>query len=60
VLAAELSSGLLRLRLQGANAGAGLNRRLVLAGIAVSRLEPVQGTLEERFLEITPRLGVAA
>jgi hypothetical protein len=50
----------LRLRLQGANAGAGLNRRLVLAGIAVSRLEPVQGTLEERFLEITPRLGVAA
>jgi ABC-2 type transport system ATP-binding protein len=37
-----------------------LNRRLVDAGIAVSRLEPQQATLEQRFLEITTRLENAA
>ena len=39
---------------------ADLNRRLVEAGIAVRRLEPVQASLEQRFLEITTRLENAA
>jgi ABC-2 type transport system ATP-binding protein len=34
-----------------------LNRRLVEAGIGVRRLEPLHASLEERFLEITSRLG---
>jgi ABC-2 type transport system ATP-binding protein len=33
-----------------------LNRRLVEAGIAVRRLEPVHASLEERFLAITSKL----
>jgi ABC-2 type transport system ATP-binding protein len=39
---------------------ADVNRRLVEAGLAVHRLEAVRASLEERFLEITSRLGVAA
>jgi ABC-2 type transport system ATP-binding protein len=34
-----------------------LNRMLVEAGITVHRLEPVRASLEQRFLEITSRLG---
>ena len=34
-------------------AGADINRRLVEAGIAVHRFEPVTTSLEQRFLEIT-------
>lgn len=37
-----------------------LNRKLVEAGLAVRRLEPVQASLEERFLSITSRLEDAA
>ena len=33
-----------------------INRKLVEAGLAVHRLEPVQATLEQKFLEITSRL----
>ena len=33
-----------------------LNARLVSAGVAVSRLEPVRHSLEQRFLEVTSRL----
>ena len=33
---------------------------LVRAGIAVHRLEPVESSLEQRFLEITSRLGEPA
>jgi ABC-2 type transport system ATP-binding protein len=41
----------------GADLGsAELNKRLVQAGIAVSRLEPARATLEEKFLEVTSRL----
>jgi ABC-type multidrug transport system ATPase subunit len=36
-----------------------LNRSLVEAGIGVDRLEPVQATLEQRFLEITAHLEAA-
>jgi ABC-2 type transport system ATP-binding protein len=39
---------------------ADLNRRLVGAGVDVHRLEPVRVTLEQRFLQITTRLGEAA
>ena len=42
------------------NAAADINRRLVEAGVAVHRLEATRASLEERFLEITSRLGVAA
>ncbi len=39
---------------------ADINRRLVEAGIAVHRLEPARISLEERFLEVTSRLGAPA
>jgi ABC-2 type transport system ATP-binding protein len=42
------------------DAAADINRFLVKAGVAVQRLEPARGSLEERFLEITSRLGAAA
>jgi ABC-2 type transport system ATP-binding protein len=38
-------------------AAAAINRTLVEAGLAVHRLEPVAASLEQRFLEITSRLG---
>jgi ABC-2 type transport system ATP-binding protein len=61
VLAVERPSReLLRLRLGGAAAASDLNRRLVLAGIGVSRLEPVHESLEQRFLEVTSRLEAVA
>jgi ABC-2 type transport system ATP-binding protein len=60
VLHAERLSTGLRLALRAADAGAELNRRLVQEGIAVSRLEPVHSTLEERFLVVTSRLQTAA
>ncbi len=52
----EDDGGALRVRLTAAAAAADVNRALVVAGIAVSRLEPARVTLEERFLEITSRL----
>ena len=47
---------LLRLTLSGDLSSAQLNRALVEAGIAVSRLEPARASLEETFLSITSRL----
>jgi ABC-2 type transport system ATP-binding protein len=44
----------------GTDAVPALNRSLVKAGFAVSRLEPQQASLEQRFLEITTRLENAA
>jgi ABC-2 type transport system ATP-binding protein len=41
-------------------AAADINRYLVEAGLAIHRVEPTRASLEERFLEITSRLGVAA
>jgi ABC-2 type transport system ATP-binding protein len=60
VLGAERTPAGLRLALRAADTAAELNRRLVEAGIAVSRLEPVRSSLEERFLEVTSRLQSAA
>jgi len=50
----------LQVTLNDHGAAADLNRRLVRAGIAVSRLESRQASLEQRFLEITTRLEDAA
>ena len=51
---------LLRASLREPAAVSDVNRRLVEAGIAVTRLEPAQASLEQRFLEITTRLENAA
>jgi ABC-2 type transport system ATP-binding protein len=50
----------LRSDVEAAAVAADINRRLVEAGLAVSRLEPARASLEQRFLEITTRLGEAA
>ena len=54
-------TGELRVRLapneHPGSVAAALNRALVEAGFAVNRLEPSRVSLEERFLEITSRLG---
>jgi ABC-2 type transport system ATP-binding protein len=47
----------IRVTLMDASGAASVNARLVGAGIAVSRLEPVRESLEQRFLEITSRVG---
>ena len=52
----EEGAGNLRVKLTDDLTAAGLNRMLVQAGLAVSRLEPARATLEETFLEITSRL----
>jgi ABC-2 type transport system ATP-binding protein len=52
--------GALRMKLRSPEQAGAINARLVTAGVAVTRLEPVRHTLEERFLEMTTRLEVAA
>jgi hypothetical protein len=37
-----------------------INSTLVRAGLVVTRLEPARRSLEQRFLEMTTRLEVAA
>jgi ABC-2 type transport system ATP-binding protein len=54
--AVQEEGGALRVTLDGKVTPAELNRSLVEAGIAVSRLEPARATLEETFLSITSRL----
>jgi ABC-2 type transport system ATP-binding protein len=44
----------------GNDAAAAVNRTLVEAGLAVFHVEPERVSLEDRFLEITSRLGVAS
>jgi ABC-2 type transport system ATP-binding protein len=41
----------------GPETAAQINAQLVLAGLGVSRLEPVRRSLEQRFLAVTARLG---
>jgi len=58
---AHLSDEGLRLRIVGGAATAAeVNAQLVSAGLAVARLEPVRQSLEQRFLEITSRLGASS
>jgi ABC-2 type transport system ATP-binding protein len=52
--------GGLRMTLRGPEQAGEINARLVQAGVLVTRLEPVRHSLEERFLEMTTRLEVAA
>jgi ABC-2 type transport system ATP-binding protein len=52
--------GALRMRLVARDHAGELNARLVGAGVVVARLEPARHSLEERFLEMTTRLEVAA
>jgi ABC-2 type transport system ATP-binding protein len=54
--ASEIANGL-RVTLAGSDGVAAINARLVGAGLAVFRLEPVRESLEHRFLEITSRMG---
>ncbi len=53
-------AGALRMKLHGPEQAGAINARLVEAGVVVTRLEPVRHSLEERFLEMTTRLEVAA
>jgi ABC-2 type transport system ATP-binding protein len=48
----------LRVTLAAGFNAAAVNRVLVAAGVAVSRLEPARVSLEERFLNVTSRLEV--
>jgi ABC-2 type transport system ATP-binding protein len=52
----EIEGNALRVKLGAGRSAAEINRALVEAGVAVSRLEPARATLEEKFLEITSRL----
>jgi ABC-type multidrug transport system ATPase subunit len=52
--------GTLRMSLNAREHAGELNSRLVAAGLVVTRLEPARHSLEERFLEMTTRLEVAA
>jgi ABC-2 type transport system ATP-binding protein len=49
----------LRSGLDASAATGEITRRLVEAGVDVRRIEPVRASLEQRFLDITTRLGVA-
>lgn len=52
--------GTLRMSLAARQQAGELNSRLVGAGLIVTRLEPTRRSLEDRFLEMTTRLEVAA
>jgi ABC-2 type transport system ATP-binding protein len=56
----RIEHGALRMRLLAPEQAGEINARLVGAGLVVTRLEPVRHSLEERFLEMTTRLEVAA
>jgi ABC-2 type transport system ATP-binding protein len=60
VIDAQRTAAGLRVLLSAAGAASELNRHLVLAGVAVNRLEPVQDSLEQRFLELTSHLEEVA
>jgi ABC-2 type transport system ATP-binding protein len=63
VASAERSTDGIRITLrpgaETAAVAAAINRTLVTSGIDVHRLEPEAASLEQRFLDITTRLGVA-
>ena len=52
----QISDGL-RLTLVNGDGTASVNAKLVQAGVAVYRLTPVRESLEQRFLEMTTRVG---
>ena len=59
VVKVRVEDGLLQLALADLDLIPELNRQLVGAGLAVRRLEPLQASLEQRFLAITSRLDDA-
>jgi ABC-2 type transport system ATP-binding protein len=56
VTSVEAEGGELRVTLSDGLGSSEVNRALVEAGVAVSRLEPARATLEEKFLAVTSRL----
>jgi ABC-2 type transport system ATP-binding protein len=60
VHALRAEHGAVRMRLTVREQAGEINSRLVAAGVVVTRLEPARRSLEERFLEMTTRLEVAA
>jgi ABC-2 type transport system ATP-binding protein len=56
----RVEHGLLRMNLLARDQAGEINSRLVAAGLLVTRLDPARRTLEDRFLEMTTRLEVAA
>jgi ABC-2 type transport system ATP-binding protein len=61
VRGARIDGDALRVELvEALHAAGAVNELLVRSGISVWRIEPVETTLEQRFLELTTRLGVAA
>ncbi len=57
VTAAHQTPAGLRVTVTAAEVAASINARLVAAGLSVFRLAPVRESLEQRFLEITSRVG---
>jgi ABC-2 type transport system ATP-binding protein len=57
VAAAHPTPDGIRITLAGLDGAATINARLVTGGVMVSRLEPVRESLEQRFLEMTSRVG---
>lgn len=57
VTAAEQTPAGLRVTVTASEVAASINARLVSAGLSVFRLAPVHESLEQRFLEITSRVG---
>jgi ABC-2 type transport system ATP-binding protein len=60
VAAAHVNGDGIRVLLAASDEAASVNARLVQAGVAVFRLEPVRESLEQRFLEMTSRVGGVA
>ena len=60
IASVELLADGLRVRTNGRIDPAAINELLVRNGIRVSRLEPAHHSLEERFLQLTSRVEVAA
>lgn len=57
IAAASQSRDGVRLILEGHDGAASVNARLVAAGIRVFRLVPLRESLEQRFLQMTTRIG---
>jgi ABC-2 type transport system ATP-binding protein len=57
VAAAHATPDGIRVTMATLDGSASINARLVSGGVAVSRLAPVRESLEQRFLEITSRVG---
>jgi ABC-2 type transport system ATP-binding protein len=57
VAAARPTPDGIRVTMAGIDGAAAINARLVAGGVLVSRLEPVRESLEQRFLEMTSRVG---